>query len=221
VIDMRVGIYGYLRIKELGKVIKNDINYQQLMSVLFQLLNNTIGSNTGANQIVIQGYSGNASVSIGTSTITFSASITVPNLNGFNAILYGYFNLGLNKYMIQLATINTTEQIPAGTYTFEWVINFTDSSGIIFNLMALSLTGNLKSVSVSFSPSPSQVTSALTGNNITWYLGYQYNSNTTITSIQISVTLTNQSGATSTYTNTQSVNYQGQALAIPFNIQVY
>jgi len=218
---MRVGICGYLRIKELGKVIKNDINYQQLMSVLFQLLNKTIGSNTGANQIVIQGNSGNASVSIGTNTITFSASITVPNLNGFSATLYGYFNLGSNKYMIQLATINTTEQIPAGTYTFEWVINFTDSSGIIFNLMALSLTGNLKSVSVSFSPSPSQVTSALTGNNITWYLGYQYNSITTISSIEISVTLTNQSGATSTYTNTQSVNYQGQALVIPFNIQVY
>ena len=116
---MRVGIYGYLRIKELGKVIKNDINYQQLMSVLFQLLNNTIGSNTGANQIVIQGNSGNASVSIGTNTITFSASITVPNLNGFSATLYGYFNLGSNSYMIQLATINTTEQIPAGTYTFE------------------------------------------------------------------------------------------------------
>ena len=218
---MRVGICGYLRIKELEKVIKNDINYQQLMSVLFQLLNNTIGSNTGSNQIVIQGNSGNASVSIGTNTITFSASITVPNLNGFSATLYGYFNLGSNKYMIQLATINTTEQIPAGTYTFEWVINFTDSSGIIFNLMALSLTGNLKSVSVSFSPSPSTVTSALTGNNITWYLGYVYNSTTTITSIQISVTLTNQSGATSTYTNTQSINYQGQALVIPFNIQVY
>ena len=67
-IGMRVGIYGYLRIKELGKVIKNDINYQQLMSVLFQLLNSTIGSNTGSNQIVIQGYSGNASVSIGTNT---------------------------------------------------------------------------------------------------------------------------------------------------------
>jgi len=221
VIDMRVGIYGYLRIKELGKVIKNDINYQQLMSVLFQLLNNTIGSNIGSNQIVIQGNSSNASVSIGTSTITFSASITVPNLNGFSATLYGYFNLGSNSYMIQLATINTTEQIPAGTYTFEWVINFTDSSGIIFNLMALSLTGNLKSVSVSFSPSPSTVTSALTGNNITWYLSYQYNSTTIISSIQISVTLTNQSGATSTYTNTQSVNYKGQALAIPFNIQVY
>jgi len=221
VIDMRVGIYGYLRIKELGKVIKNDINYQQLMSVLFQLLNNTIGSNIGSNQIVIQGNSSNASVSIGTSTITFSASITVPNLNGFSATLYGYFNLGSNSYMIQLATINTTEQIPAGTYTFEWVINFTDSSGIIFNLMALSLTGNLKSVSVSFSPSPSTVTSALTGNNITWYLSYQYNSTTIISSIQISVTLTNQSGATSTYTNTQSVNYQGQTLAIPFNIQVY
>ena len=166
-IGMRVGIYGYLRIKELGKNIKNNINYQQLMSVLFQLLNNTIGSNTGANQIVIQGNSSNASVSIGTNTITFSASITVPNLNGFSATLYGYFNLGSNKYMIQLATINTTERIPAGTYTFEWVINFTDSSGIIFNLMALSLTGNLKSVSVSFSPSPSTVTSALTGNNIT------------------------------------------------------
>ena len=196
---MRVGIYGYLRIKELGKTIKNNINYQQLMSVLFQLLNNTIGSNTGSNQIVIQGNSGNASVSIGTSTITFSASITVPNLNGFSATLYGYFNLGSNNYMIQLATINTTEQIPAGTYTFEWVINFADSSGIIFNLMALSLTGNLKSVSVSFSPSPSTVTSALAGNNITWYLSYQYNSTTTITSIQISVTLTNQSGATSTY----------------------
>jgi len=221
VIDMRVGIYGYLRIKELGKVIKNDINYQQLMSVLFQLLNNTIGSNTGSNQIVIQGNSGNASVSIGTNTITFSASITVPNLNGFSATLYGYFNLGSNSYTIQLATINTTEQIPAGTYTFEWVINLTDSSGIIFNLMALSLTGNLKSVSVSFSPSPSQVTSALAGNNITWYLGYQYNSTTTISSIEISVTLTNQSGATSTYTNTQSGNYQGQALVIPFNIQLY
>ena len=220
-IDMRVGIYGYLRIKELGKVIKNDINYQQLISVLFQLLNNTIGSNIGSNKIVIQGNSSNASVSIGTSTITFSASITVPNLNGFSATLYGYFNLGSNSYMIQLATINTTEQIPAGTYTFEWVINFSDSSGIIFNLMALSLTGNLKSVSVSFSPSPSTVTSALTGNNITWYLSYQYNSTTIISSIQISVTLTNQSGATSTYTNTQSVNYQGQALAIPFNIQVY
>jgi len=218
---MRVGIYGYLRIKELGKVIKNDINYQQLMSILFQLLNNTIGSNTGSNQIVIQGYSGNASVSIGTNTITFSASITVSNLNGFSATLYGYFNLGSNKYMIQLATINTTEQIPAGTYTFEWVINFTDTSGIIFNLMALSLTGNLKSVSVSFSPSPSTVASALTGNNITWYLSYRYNSTTTITSIEISVTLTNQSGATSTYTNTQSGSYQGQALAIPFNIQVY
>jgi len=218
---MRVGIYGYLRIKELGKVIKNDINYQQLMSVLFQLLNNTIGSSTGSNQIVIQGYSGNASVSIGTNTITFSASITVPNLNGFSATLYGYFNLGSNNYMIQLASISTTEQIPAGTYTFEWVINFTDSSGIIFNLMALSLTGNLKSVSVSFSSSPNKVASALTGNNITWYLGYQYNSTTTITSIQISVTLTNQSGATTTYTNTQSGNYQGQALAIPFNIQVY
>jgi len=218
---MRVGIYGYLRIKELGRVIKNDINYQQLMPVLFQLLNNTIGSNTGANYIVIQEYSGNASVSIGTSTITFSASITVPNLNGFSATLYGYFNLGSNKYMIQLATINTTEQIPAGTYTFEWVINFTDSSGIIFNLMALSLTGNLKSVSVSFSPSPPTVTSALTGNNITWYLSYRYNSTTTITSIEISVTLTNQSGATSTYTNTQSGSYQGQALAVPFNIQVY
>jgi len=221
VIGMRVGIYGYLRIKELGKNIKNNINYQQLMSVLFQLLNNTIGSNTGANQIVIQGNSSNASVSIGTNTITFSASITVPNLNGFSATLYGYFNLGSNKYMIQLATINTTERIPAGTYTFEWVINFTDSSGIIFNLMALSLTGNLKSVSVSFSPSPSTVTSALTGNNITWYLGYEYNSITTISSIEISVKLTNQSGAISTYTNTQSINYQGQALVIPFNIQVY
>ena len=220
-ISMRVGIYGHLRIKELGKVIKNDINYQQLMSVLFQLLNNTIGSNTGSNKIVIQGNSGNASVSIGTNTIIFSASITVPNLNGFSAILYGYFNLGSNSYMIQLATINTTEQIPAGTYTFEWVINFSDTSGIIFNLMALSLTGNLKSVSVSFSPSPSQVASALTGNNITWYLGYQYNSTTTISSIKVSVTLTNQSGATSTYTSTQSGNYQGQALAIPFNIQVY
>jgi len=218
---MRVVIYGYLRIKELGKIIKNDINYQQLMSVLFQLLNNTIESNTGANQIVIQGYSNNASVSIGTNTITFSASITVPNLNGFTATLYGYFNLGSNKYMIQLATINTSEQIPAGTYTFEWVINFTDSSGIIFNLMALSLTNNLKSVSVSFSPSPSIATSALTGNNITWYLGYEYNSTTTITSIEISVTLTNQSGTTSTYTSTQSGNYQGQALVIPFNIQVY
>ena len=111
---MRVSIYGYLRIKELGKTIKNDINYQQLMSVLFQLLNNTIGSNIGANYIDVQGYGNNASVSIGTGTITFSASITVPNLNGFNAILYGYFNLGSNKYMIQLATINTTEQIQIG-----------------------------------------------------------------------------------------------------------
>ena len=218
---MRVGIYGYLRIKELGKVIKNNINYQQLMSVLFQLLNNTIGSNTGANQIVIQGYSSNASVSIGTSTITFSASITVPNLNGFSATLYGYFNLGSNKYMIQLATINTTEQIPAGTYTFEWVINFTDSSGIIFNLMALSLTNNLKSVSISSSPSPSEIASVLTVNNITLYLYYSFTSTTTITSIEISVTLTNQSGATSTYTNTQSVSYQGQNLVIPINIQVY
>ena len=218
---MRVGIYGYLRIKELGKTIKNNINYQQLMPLLFQLLNNTIGNIIGANYIDIQGYGNNATVSIGTNTITFSASITVPYLNGFNAILYGYFNLGSNSYMIQLATINTTEQIPAGTYTFEWVINFTDSSGIIFNLMALSLSSNLKSVSVSFSPSPSEIASVLTGNNITLYVYYSFTSTTTITNIEISVTLTNQSGATSTYTNTQSVSYQGQNLVIPFNIQVY
>ena len=63
-IVMRVGIYGYLRIKELGKTIKNNINYQQLMSVLFQLLNNTIGNNIGANYIDVQGYGNNASVSI-------------------------------------------------------------------------------------------------------------------------------------------------------------
>jgi len=218
---MRVGIYGYLRIKELGKTIKNNINYQQLMPVLFQLLNNTIGNNIGANYIDVQGYGNNASVSVGTNTITFSASITVPYLNGFNAILYGYFNLGSNNYMIQLATINTTEQIPAGTYTFEWIINFTDSSGIIFNLMALSLTNNLKSVSISSSPSPSEIASVLTVNNITLYLYYSFTSTTTITSIEISVTLTNQSGATSTYTNTQSVSYQGQNLVIPINIQVY
>ncbi len=92
--------------------------------------------------------------------------------------------------MIQLATINTTKQIPAGTYTFEWVINFTDSSGIIFNLMALSLSSNLKSVSVSFSPSPSEIASVLTGNNITWYLYYSFTSTTTITSIEISVSHT-------------------------------
>ena len=218
---MKVGITGYLRIRELGKTIQNNINYQQLMPVLFQLLNNTLGSNIGANYIVIQGYGNNASVSIGTNTITFSASITVPYLNGFNAILYGHFNLGSNNYMIQLATITTAEQVPAGTYTFEWVINFTDTSGIIFNLMALSLTGNLKSVSVSFSPSPSQVASTLTGNNITWYLGYISNSSTTIASIEISVTLTNQSGSASTYTNTQTTNYQSQNLLVPFNIQVY
>jgi len=218
---MRVGIDGYLRIKELGKTIKNNINYQQLIPLLFQLLNNTIGNIIGANYIDIQGYGNNASVSIGTNTITFSASITVPYLNGFNAILYGYFNLGGNHYMIQLATINTTEQIPAGTYTFEWIISFADPSGIIFNLMALSLTGNLKSVSVSFSPSPLEIASVLTGNNITLYVYYSFTSTTTITSIKISVTLTNQSGATSTYTNTQSVSYQGQNLVIPFNIQVY
>ena len=218
---MRVGIDGYLRIKEIGKTIKNNINYQQLIPLLFQLLNNTIGNIIGANYIDIQGYGNNASVSIGTNTITFSASITVPYLNGFNAILYGYFNLGGNHYMIQLATINTTEQIPAGTYTFEWIISFADPSGIIFNLMALSLTGNLKSVSVSFSPSPLEIASVLTGNNITLYVYYSFTSTTTITSIKISVTLTNQSGATSTYTNTQSVSYQGQNLVIPFNIQVY
>jgi len=221
VISMKVGIYGYLRIKELGKTIKNNINYQQLMPLLFQLLNNTVGNIIGANYIDVQGYGNNATVSVGTNTIKFSASITVPYLNGFNAILYGYFNLGSNHYMIQLATINTTEQIPAGTYTFEWVINFTDSSGIIFNLMALSLSSNLKSVSVSFSPSPSEIASVLTGNNITLYVYYSFTSTTTITNIEISVTLTNQSGATSTYTNTQSVSYQGQNLVIPFNIQVY
>jgi len=221
VISMKVGIYGYLRIKELGKTIKNNINYQQLMPLLFQLLNNTIGNIIGANYIDVQGYGNNATVTVGTNTITFSASITVPYLNGFNAILYGYFNLGRNNYMIQLATINTTEQIPAGTYTFEWIISFADPSGIIFNLMALSLTGNLKSVSVSFSPSPLEIASVLTGNNITLYVYYSFTSTTTITSIKISVTLTNQSGATSTYTNTQSVSYQGQNLVIPFNIQVY
>ena len=86
-IVMRVGIYGYLRIKELGKTIKNNINYQQLMPVLFQLLNNTIGNIIGANYIDIQGYGNNATVSIGTNTITFSASITVPYLNGLCDII--------------------------------------------------------------------------------------------------------------------------------------
>jgi len=221
-------IKGYIRIKdEHGNIvtkIDNTINMPELINVISDLINNSLPNTSPTNSIiavntniaidVTVSVSGITSVTWSGST-TFSSSTTITSL-----ALYPIFYQGSNSYQYQASsvTLSTPVQLSAGTYTFEWVWEFStdQSQGLIPTLLTLSLQNNLKSVSVSYAVNGSGASGFLSATtNAVFFIVYiqVVSSNTTVSSYSVTVTVTPSSGSAQSFTFSTSI--------VPTTIPIY
>jgi hypothetical protein len=174
------------------------------LNKLFLIAYNTLLGNIPSYNITasINGILINMKASYQQDIITLQGSVTIQAQSNSLSIQV-YFG----QYLVD--SVNTQVQVSPGTYAVVYALTIIDDTGIISNSIGLTVTNQLKSVSIS--TNASSYTIALTQDMLTFYLAYTSYPST----ISITVTFTLTSGSTVTG------SYQTSAPALPQGIQLY
>ncbi len=171
--------------------IKNDVLVDTLTSIILSVLTNH--AQPVQNIVIsVNGTPYNATVQGGGSAVSFSATVTFQNsVNQVSA------TLSVNSTIIAEATAQVN--IPAGQYTFIWVIGFQDQTNIVSFAFTYWVTSQIKSVSISSNGNSVQVFAY--ENTVTFFVQYVPQSgfsNSYPTSVNINVNFTLTNGSTVT-----------------------
>ena len=201
--------------------IKNSINYNVLASVLYYLISNSLPSVSATTGIVLIGPTFSQTVSYKASAsnnqVVFTASVTIsgePVVVNQLLLVTSFYENG-TTYDTLLSTVQTDFTLDPGTYTIEWILDFDDPVGVVYSILSQSLTSTLKSVSLSFTPSPSATVFNAFQNNLLWFLQYFPSSATTFSTVEASFSVTNTSSTTTSYSVT--VDIPNSPIPVPAN----
>lgn len=173
--------------------IKNDVLVNTLTSIILSVLTNK--AQPVQNIVIsVNGTPYKATAQGGGSAVSFSAPVTFQN-----SVSQISATLSINSTLIAEATAQIS--IPAGQYTFIWIIGFQDQTNIVSFAFTYWATSQIKSVSISTNGNSVQVSAY--ANTVTFFVQYAPQSgfsNSYPTSINIDVTfnLTDNTSVTGT-----------------------
>ncbi len=219
VLLLQLKLKGYIFIKDQnGNVVNkidNTINIPALINVISDLVVGTLQNQSSGDNFILINTSTtvNTTVSVSGTTITWSGSTTFSSSTTITSLaLYPIFHQGSNAYQYQasLVTLSTPIQLSAGTYTFEWVWEFTtdQDQGFIPTLLSLSLQNNYGSTSISYYINGNGASGFFgTTTNAVFFVAYTqyFGSNTIVTGYSVTITVSPSSGSAQSFTLSASV----------------
>jgi len=182
---------------------ENVINLQNLVQVLYWLTTGTLpNTSCSSSQFILLGV-GTFNASYNNFLWTGSVSLPYGLPPTTQITLYACFHYGSNSTSVAIATAEIPVY-PGQTITIEWAWSIQDPDNLVPQLLNLSLSGNLSSVSLSSSP-----TLTLPMQNNLVYLYYIQNTGSTSTTLSqytVTFTLTPSSGTAVSVTVTWTLS---------------
>lgn len=203
---MIVKIRGKVRIKELGKVIDNTLDFDSVTEILYLAFTNSAPSSNAqpfilvetANKVEIQvttTYSG----FVWTGTLTTQVPVTIVGLS-----LYASFN----GVTYRVSTVKTNVTLPAGSYTVEWVWSVDDPIGLVEKILDLGFRNQFSGITVTAGTCTNLATVTRLKNTVTLWFSCFETSTATYTTFSDTFDITSKSNTT--YYITTSVPFAQQ-----------
>ena len=199
-------------------VINNNVNYQYVSSVLFNMLENNKGTSTYGNWFLLNGeIVVTTTFSVSGNTITITGTYSGPTIQVLNIQLY----TTIYGFTGNFSSVSTNLTFVLGnSYTITWEIEIVDNIGLVSALLTSGIEGTYSSSSISSNPSGTIQVLQLCG--YLTVLDIVSNNGSSPESVQPTLTFTVTVGSSSTnytYTFPQAITLP-IATSFPFSFTI-